>query len=82
MYSFRYGSVECIEFWCYILFVYYTLILNILFDYLNNSSPTGYESSGQQIWLDYIKNFTDTVYCIAGIFGGGLIFGYFGGLEG
>jgi len=26
-----------------------------LFDYLNNSSPTGFESSGQQIWLDYIK---------------------------
>jgi len=25
------------------------------FDYLNNSSPTGFESSGQQIWLDYIK---------------------------
>jgi putative aminopeptidase FrvX len=26
-----------------------------LFDYLNNSSPTGFESSGQQIWLDYLK---------------------------
>lgn len=26
-----------------------------LFDYLNNSSPTGFESAGQQIWLDYIK---------------------------
>jgi tetrahedral aminopeptidase len=26
-----------------------------LFDYLNNSSPTGFESSGQQIWLDYIR---------------------------
>lgn len=25
--------------------------------YLNNSSPTGFESSGQQIWLDYIKPF-------------------------
>ena len=23
--------------------------------YLNNASPTGFESSGQQIWLDYIK---------------------------
>ena len=23
--------------------------------YLNNSSPTGFESSGQQLWLDYIK---------------------------
>jgi len=30
-----------------------------LFDYLNNSSPTGFESSGQQIWLDYIKPYID-----------------------
>ncbi|MFY0591308.1 M42 family metallopeptidase [Roseivirga sp.] len=28
--------------------------------YLNNASPTGFESSGQQIWLDYIKPFTDS----------------------
>ena len=26
-----------------------------LFKYLNNASPTGFEASGQQIWLDYIK---------------------------
>jgi putative aminopeptidase FrvX len=26
-----------------------------LFKYLNNASPTGFESSGQQIWLDYMK---------------------------
>ena len=26
-----------------------------LFDYLNNASPTGFEQSGQQIWLDYMK---------------------------
>ncbi len=26
-----------------------------LFRYLNNASPTGYESPGQQIWLEYIK---------------------------
>lgn len=26
-----------------------------LFDYLNNASPTGFEYTGQQIWLDYIK---------------------------
>jgi len=26
-----------------------------LFEYLNNASPTGFEASGQQIWLDYIK---------------------------
>jgi putative aminopeptidase FrvX len=26
-----------------------------LYKYLNNASPTGFESSGQQIWLDYLK---------------------------
>ena len=26
-----------------------------LYEYLNNASPTGFESSGQQIWLDHIK---------------------------
>lgn len=28
---------------------------DFLFKYLNNASPTGFEASGQQIWLDYIK---------------------------
>ena len=28
---------------------------NFLYEYLNNASPTGFESSGQQIWLDYIR---------------------------
>ena len=27
--------------------------------YLNNYSPTGFESPGQQLWLDYIKPYTD-----------------------
>ena len=27
--------------------------------YLNNPSPTGFEASGQQIWLDYIKPYID-----------------------
>jgi putative aminopeptidase FrvX len=31
-----------------------------LFKYLNNSSPTGFESSGQEIWLDYIKPYIST----------------------
>ena len=31
-----------------------------LFKYLNNASPTGFEQSGQQIWLDYIKPYTDS----------------------
>jgi len=30
-----------------------------LFEYLNNAAPTGYESSGQKIWLDYIKPYID-----------------------
>ena len=31
-----------------------------LFDYLNNASPTGFESTGQQIWLDYIRPYVNT----------------------
>ena len=27
--------------------------------YLNNASPTGFETSGQKIWLEYIKKYTD-----------------------
>lgn len=30
-----------------------------LFDYLNNASPTGFEHTGQQLWLDYIKPYTN-----------------------
>ena len=26
-----------------------------LFEYLNNASPTGFESTGQQLWLNYLK---------------------------
>lgn len=33
---------------------------SFLYKYLNNASPTGFEASGQQIWLDYIKPFVDT----------------------
>lgn len=28
-------------------------------DYLNNPSPTGFESSGQKLWLEYIKPYID-----------------------
>ena len=28
--------------------------------YINNPSPTGFESKGQKIWLDYIKPYIDT----------------------
>lgn len=30
-----------------------------LFKYLNNASPTGYESEGQKLWLDYILPYVD-----------------------
>lgn len=33
--------------------------VEFLYEYLNNSSPTGFESSGQKIWLDYIKPYID-----------------------
>lgn len=33
-----------------------------LFDYLNNASPTGYESSGQKLWLDYITPYIDETF--------------------
>lgn len=33
-----------------------------LIEYLNNAAPTGFESSGQQIWLDYIKPYTDSYF--------------------
>ncbi|MBD0254733.1 MAG: M42 family metallopeptidase [Cytophagales bacterium] len=34
--------------------------IEFLTRYLNNASPTGFESSGQQIWLDYLKPYVDT----------------------
>src|SRR5688572_32183971 len=43
-----------------------------LFRYLNNPSPTGFEASGQQIWLEYVKpyvqDYTVDVYgSVAGV---------------
>lgn len=29
-------------------------------NYINNASPTGFESSGQKLWLEYIKPYIDT----------------------
>ena len=34
--------------------------LDFLERYLNNASPTGYEWSGQNIWMDYMKPYVDT----------------------
>jgi len=36
--------------------------INFLRDYINNPSPVGFESSGQRLWLDYIKPFTDDFF--------------------
>ena len=33
-----------------------------LYEYLNNASPTGFESSGQKIWLNYIKPYIDEYF--------------------
>jgi putative aminopeptidase FrvX len=30
-----------------------------LYEYLNTESPTGFEAAGQQVWLNYMKNFSD-----------------------
>jgi putative aminopeptidase FrvX len=30
--------------------------------YINNPSPTGFESGGQKLWLDYIKPYTDSFF--------------------
>ncbi|MBX2931214.1 MAG: M42 family metallopeptidase [Chitinophagaceae bacterium] len=31
-------------------------------NYINNPSPVGFESSGQKIWLEYIKPFVDNIF--------------------
>lgn len=33
-----------------------------LYEYLNNPSPTGFESSGQKIWLNYIRPYIDEYF--------------------
>lgn len=49
-----------------------TKSLNFLEKYINNPSPTGFESDGQKIWLDYIKpyvdeHFVDTYGSVVGV---------------
>ena len=34
--------------------------MEFLRSYINNPSPVGFESSGQKLWLDYVKPFADT----------------------
>ena len=33
--------------------------IDFLEKYLNNASPTGYESEGQKLWMDYLKPYVD-----------------------
>ena len=35
---------------------------DFLRNYINNPSPTGFESSGQKLWLDYVKPYTDSFF--------------------
>ncbi|MEM7173959.1 MAG: M20/M25/M40 family metallo-hydrolase [Bacteroidota bacterium] len=35
---------------------------NFLYKYLNANSPTGHETPGQKIWLDYLSPYIDTFY--------------------
>ena len=35
---------------------------NFLKNYINNPSPTGFESSGQKLWLEYLKPYVDTTF--------------------
>ena len=34
--------------------------LQFLRNYINNASPVGFETSGQKLWLEYIKPFVDS----------------------
>ncbi|MEC8537587.1 MAG: M42 family metallopeptidase [Bacteroidota bacterium] len=34
--------------------------MNFLENYINNPSPTGFESEGQKLWLNYLKPYIDT----------------------
>jgi len=39
--------------------------LNFLKNYINNPSPVGFESSGQQLWLEYLKPYVDSHFADA-----------------
>ena len=34
--------------------------LTFLENYLNNAAPTGYESEGQKLWMEYLTPYVDT----------------------
>jgi len=35
---------------------------SFLKNYINNPSPTGFETSGQKMWIDYLKPYTDSFF--------------------
>ena len=35
---------------------------SFLKNYINNPSPTGFETSGQKMWIDYLKSYTDSFF--------------------
>jgi putative aminopeptidase FrvX len=39
-----------------------TASTKFLYQYLNNPSPTGFESNGQKIWLNYVKPYIDEYF--------------------
>ena len=36
--------------------------IKFLTEYLNNPSPTGYESEGQKIWMEYLKPYVHSFF--------------------
>ena len=39
-----------------------TASYDFLKSYINNSSPTGFESSGQKLWMNYLKPYADEFF--------------------
>ncbi|MFY7652738.1 MAG: M42 family peptidase, partial [Chitinophagaceae bacterium] len=35
---------------------------DFLRNYINTTSPVGFETSGQKVWLNYIKQYVDTTF--------------------
>src|SRR5215831_5258948 len=36
--------------------------LSFIKEYINTPSPVGFESSGQRVWLNYVKDFVDITF--------------------
>lgn len=36
--------------------------MQFLKNYINNASPVGFESTGQKLWLEYLKDYVDTTF--------------------